>query len=89
MAFTNQRRSSVGNGWITKADWTFTQAAASDTITVEGPTDAVLLSSLDTTGAKMMHHPRYSESLSGLVNTVTIYAQEGVTTGRVVIFHGS
>ena len=89
MAFTNVRRASVGPFWITVADWTFTQNAAADSIALEGGRLwGVQLHSEDTTGAMQMWSPRVSSSVSGAVNTVTVYAQEGVTTGRAVFIHG-
>ena len=77
-----------GNLKLTVADVTETQAGSSDSIGVSGGrVYAVLLSSQDTTGAMQMSMPRYSVSLSGNVSTVTIYTQEGITTGTLVVLH--
>ena len=89
MATTNLRRVNVGgNIKMTVADLTITEADATTTIGVQGGrVYAVLAQSQDTTGAMQMTLQRYSVSLSGNVSTITLYAQEGITTGQLVIFH--
>ena len=89
MAQTKVRSVSVGgNIKMTVADVTETEAGGTDTIGVQGGrVYAVLLQSQDTSGAMQMHLPRYSVSLSGNVSTITLYVQEGITTGQLVIFH--
>lgn len=91
MAFTNVRKVNIGGGLkLTVADWTFTQAAASETILLEGGRVwMACIMSEDTAGAKLMSPVRISESVSGSINTVTVYGQEGVTTGRASFLHGS
>ena len=89
MAFTNIQAGPAGVGLQTVADWTFTQSAAADTIVLQGGRLwGAIISSQDTTGAIQMWTPRVSVSVSGATMTVTIYAQEGVTNGRAVFFHG-
>lgn len=88
MAQTNVRRVNIGgNIKLTTADVTETESAAADTIGVEGVPLAVFLSSQDSTGAMQMAFPRHSYTTSGGVSTITIYTQEGVTTGKLVILH--
>ena len=77
-----------GNLKLTVADVTETEAGATDSIAVAGGrVYAVLLTSQDTTGAMAMSFPRHSVSLSGNVSTITIYTQEGITTGTLVVLH--
>lgn len=89
MANTNVKSASIGgNIKITVADYTATEVGGTTSIAVAGGrVYAVLVSSQDTTGAMMMHLPRHSVSTTGGVSTVTIYSQEGVTTGQIVVIH--
>ena len=88
MAFTNVRTGPGAIGWVTYADWTFTQGAAADSIVLSGGRlHEYHLHSEDTTGAILPWNPRVSVSVSGATQTVTVYAQEGVTTGRAAFHH--
>ena len=89
MAQTLVRSVNVGgNLKLTVANVTETEAGGTDSIGVSGgQVLAVLLSSQDTTGAMQMSLPRFSVSPSCNVSTVTIYTQEGITTGTLVILH--
>lgn len=89
MAQTNVKRVNLGGGLrLTVGSFTATQIAGTDSIVVEGPEPyVVLMQSQDTSGALMMHTPRFSSSVSGGLTTVTIYLQEGVTTGKFAILH--
>lgn len=89
MATSNPTSVSIGGSLkLSIFDFTATEGAASQTVAVSGGRVwAVLAQSQDTTGAMMMHNPRYSVSLSGSVSTITIYTQEGITTGELVVIH--
>lgn len=89
MAFSNVQKEYLGHLKVTYGDFTQTEAAAPQTIVVEGGRVwCVLVSSQDTSGAMQMSMPRYSYSVSGALSTVTIYGQEGVTTGTFLIVYG-
>lgn len=89
MPFTNvQTASGPGNLRFTYGDWTFTQTAASETIDVGGGrVYGAFFVSQDSTGALMIVPVRYSVSTSGAITTITVYGQEGVTTGQFLIVH--
>lgn len=89
MAFSNVQKSYFGNLKVTYGDYTSTEAGATQTLAVEGGRVWLLAAiSQDTTGAMQMSFPRYSTSVSGAVNTITVYNQEGVTTGTFIVIHG-
>ena len=89
MAQTNVRRVNIGgNLKLTVGNFTSSEGAAAETIAVEGgQVIAVLFSSQDTSGALQTILPRWSVSTSGGISTVTVYTQEGVTTGSFTILH--
>ena len=88
MPFTNVQSTTLGNLKVTYGDWTFTQAAANETIGLSGGRCwLACVASRDTTGALDFDLVRCSESVTGSVVTVTIYPKEGVTTGRVFFVH--
>ena len=88
MAFSNLQKAYLGTLKVTYGDYTSTESGATQTIGVEGGRVWLLAAiSQDTTGAMQMSFPRYSSSVSGAVNTITIYNQEGVTTGTIFIVH--
>lgn len=89
MAQTNVRRVNIGgNLKLTVLDITETEAGGTDSIVVEGgAVYAVLLQSQDTTGAMSMSLPRFSVSTTAALSTITLYAQEGITTGKLTILH--
>jgi len=87
MPFTNVQTASLGPLKVTFGDWTFTEAAASETIGVSGGRVYLAeFTSQDSSGA-LKERIRHSVSLSGNVTTVTVYGQEGVTTGQFLIIH--
>ena len=90
MAFTNVQSASIGGAIkITVADFTATEAGATQTIGVgAGRVWACLATSQDASGALGVPNPvRYSVSLSGSVTTVTVYPSEGITAGVITIIH--
>ena len=89
MAKSNVKKVNIGGAIkMTVCDITETEVNGTDSIGVQGGrVYAVLLQSQDTSGAMMMHSPRYSVSTSGNVSTITLYVQEGITTGQLVVFH--
>lgn len=88
MAFSNVKRTVFGNLKVTYGDYTATEADTSQTIGVDGGRVYLVVgNSQDTTGAMSMWVPRYSVSTTGAVTTVTLYSQEGVTSGTFLIVH--
>ena len=88
MAFTNVQGTTLGNLRVTYAEWTATQAAGTETIGLSGGRCwLAIIASRDTTGAIDFEPVRISESVTGSVNTVTLYPREGVTTGRAFFVH--
>lgn len=89
MAVSNVQTASLGGPLqVTYGDWTSTEADTTTTLGVKGGRIYLaLFSSQDSSGAMMMHDPRVSVSTTGAVTTMTIYAMEGVTTGRFLVVH--
>ena len=77
-----------GNLRVTYGAFTATQNAASVTLDVGGGNVWLCaFVSQDTTGAMAMSLPRFSTSTSGAVTTITLYLQDGVTTGHFIVVH--
>ena len=78
---TKHLRATVGK-------WTSTEGDAAGTIAVEGGfVVAAIFTSIDSSGNVQTHHPRWSESVSDNITTITVYHQETVTDGRFIIIH--
>lgn len=87
LSTTNARRTVFGDMNITLGEFTFTEAGAAATIGVEGAWVLAMFHSQDATGAMSPVPLRYSVSTSGQVSTITVYGQEGITTGKFLIIH--
>lgn len=90
MAVTVRHTVSLGGGLkMTVADYTATEAGATQTLGVSGgKVWAALAVSQDSSGALAVQMPtRYSVSVSGSVATITFYDQEGITNGELVVIH--
>lgn len=71
-------------------DYEHTAGAAEDTLTLSGGrVYAVIINPQISSGKYSLSRNLYSVSLSGYVNTVTIYPQEGITTGTFCIVYGN
>ena len=87
MALSNVKKTAFGNLKVAYGTWTFTEAGSTDSIAVEG--GQIWLSqftSFDSSGA-IATVPRSSISTSGNITTITIYGQEGVTTGTFLVIY--
>ena len=91
MAVTVRHSVPLGGGLkLTVADYTATQADGTQTLGVSGgKVWGAWATSQDSTGAQALPMPvRYSVSVTGSVATITLYDQEGVTNGQLVVLHG-
>lgn len=84
---SNVRHNVMGTVNVTMGNFTFTEGDAAGTIVVEGGWALAEFHSQDSTGAYRSIPMRYSVSTSGALTTITVYVQEGVTTGKFLIFH--
>lgn len=87
LSTSNVRHDVMGTINVTMGNFTFTEADASATFAVEGGWVLAQFHSQDASGALQPIPIRYSVSASGNITTITVYGQEGVTTGKFLIFH--
>ena len=70
--------------------YTHTIGAAEDTLTISGgKVYSVQINPQISSGTYSLSRNLYSVSISGYVNTITIYAQEGITAGTYCIVYGN
>ena len=88
MAINTGRLAQMGGGiTMYMYAYTHTDGEANETIGVgAGRVFAAILSSQDSGGAYTANPCRFTESISGNINTVTIHNSAPVTAGRLVFF---
>lgn len=86
MAIDTGKTVALGGGFTMYIfDYSHTGGAANETIGVGGRVYLAALSSQDSSGAYSANPLRFTESVSGNINTVTIHNDAAVTAGRLVL----